>query len=88
MGLFTTVDVIGQGLPLFTPKGTKMIYAEPFSCFNGDSCSPYSLWNGTEKYTFGHEFETIIQRGTKFRVTKAYVEYGRLYLDVEVIAQI
>ena len=23
--LFTTVDVIGQGLPLFTPKGTKMI---------------------------------------------------------------
>ena len=25
MGLFTTVDVIGQGLPLFTPKGTKMI---------------------------------------------------------------
>ena len=25
MGLFTTFDVIGQGLPLFTPKGTKMI---------------------------------------------------------------
>jgi threonyl-tRNA synthetase len=25
MNLFTTVDVIGQGLPLFTPKGTKMI---------------------------------------------------------------
>ena len=25
MGLFTTVDVIGQGLPLFTPKGTKII---------------------------------------------------------------
>ena len=25
MGLFTKVDVIGQGLPLFTPKGTKMI---------------------------------------------------------------
>ena len=25
MGLFTTVDVIGQGLPLFTPKGTKLI---------------------------------------------------------------
>ncbi len=25
MGLFTTVDVIGQGLPLFTAKGTKMI---------------------------------------------------------------
>jgi len=25
MQLFTTVDVIGQGLPLFMPKGTKMI---------------------------------------------------------------
>ena len=25
MDLFTTVDVIGQGLPLLTPKGTKMV---------------------------------------------------------------
>ncbi len=25
MDLFTTVDVIGQGLPLFTPRGTKML---------------------------------------------------------------
>lgn len=25
MELFTTVDVVGQGLPLFAPKGTKMI---------------------------------------------------------------
>ena len=25
MELFTTVDIIGQGLPLFMPKGTKMI---------------------------------------------------------------
>ncbi|MCD7866190.1 MAG: threonine--tRNA ligase [Clostridiales bacterium] len=25
MGLFTTVDVIGQGLPLLMPKGTKMV---------------------------------------------------------------
>lgn len=25
MDLFTTVDVVGQGLPLFMPKGTKMI---------------------------------------------------------------
>ena len=27
MELFTTVDVIGQGLPLFMPKGTKIIQA-------------------------------------------------------------
>ena len=25
MELFTTVDVIGQGLPLLMPKGTKMV---------------------------------------------------------------
>lgn len=25
MGLFTTVDVIGQGLPLFTPKGNRIL---------------------------------------------------------------
>ncbi len=25
MGLFTTVDIIGQGLPLFTPKGTRIL---------------------------------------------------------------
>lgn len=78
----------GTTLNIYCPKGTKMIYAEPFSRYNGDSCSSWNLWNGTEKYSFGHEFETIIQRGTKFRVTKAYVEYGHLYLDVEVIAQI
>lgn len=78
----------GTTINVYCPKGTKMIYAEPFSAFNGDSCSEMHLWNGTEKYTFGREFETIIQRGTKFRVTKAYVEYGHLYLDVEVIAQI
>ena len=29
MELFTTVDVIGQGLPLFAPKGTKMIMKLP-----------------------------------------------------------
>ena len=25
MGIFTTVDVIGQGLPLLMPKGAKII---------------------------------------------------------------
>lgn len=78
----------GTIVNIYAPKGTKMLYAEPFSYFNGDSCSHYSLWDGTGKYDFHREFETIIQRGTKFRITKAYVEYGNLYLDVEVIAQI
>ena len=78
----------GTIVNIYAPKGTKMIYAEPFSHFNGDSCSSYSLWDGTGKYDFHREFETIIQRGTKFRITRAYVEYNQLYLDIEVIAQI
>ncbi len=78
----------GTIVNIYAPKGTKMIYAEPFSHFNGDSCSSYSLWDGTGKYDFQREFETIIQRGTKFRITRAYVEYNQLYLDIEVIAQI
>lgn len=78
----------GTIVNVYAPKGTKMLYAEPFSYFNGDSCSSHSLWDGIGKYDFHREFETIIQRGTKFRITRAYVEYGQLYLDVEVIAQI
>ena len=78
----------GTIVNVYAPKGTKMLYAEPFSYFNGDSCSSHSLWDGTGKYDFNREFETIIQRGTKFRIARAYVEYGQLYMDIEVIAQI
>ena len=79
----------GYILNIYCPKGTKMLYAEPFSYFNGDSCSTYSLWDGVGKYDLNSELETIIQRGTQFRIIKAeYSKYGRLYLDVEVIAQI
>ena len=78
----------GTTVNIFCPKGTRMIYAEPFSAFNGDSCSSLTPWDGKGKYPLGNEFETIIQRGTRFRVTRAYVEGGRLYLDVDVIAQI
>ena len=79
----------GYILNIYCPKGTKMLYAEPFSYFNGDSCSTYSLWDGVGKYGLNSELETIIQRGTQFRIIKAeYTKYGRLYLDVEVIAQI
>lgn len=79
----------GYILNIYCPKGTKMLYAEPFSYFNGDSCSIYSLWDGVGKYDLNSELETIIQRGTQFRIIKAeYTKYGRLYLNVEVIAQI
>ena len=77
----------GTILHIYCPKGTKMIYAEPFSYYNGDGCSTSSLWDGNGKYALQHELETIIQRGTQFRITGATYKYGNLTLDVEVIAQ-
>lgn len=62
-------------LNIYCPKGTQMTYAEPFSAFgsshdNGDYC-PGKKWNGTSKPTTTGENEIILQRGTKFRITKA-----------------
>lgn len=52
---------------IYCPKGTKMIYASPHSCF-------YS------------ENETILQLGTRFRITKVeVVSQYEIYVDMEVI---
>ena len=73
---------------IYCPKGTQMIYAEPFSRFNGDSLSSYNLWDGKSKYVLENEFETIIQRGTTYKITKIYIDNGRLYVDMDVVAQL
>ena len=72
-------------LNVYVPKGTKMMYAEPFSAFgNGDGHS----WNGVSKQSsFGHEAEMILQRGTQFRVTKVEKSNEKWYIDMEVIGQ-
>lgn len=81
----------GTGFPgvifnIYCPKGTKMLYAEPFSAYgNGDK----KHWDGKkEQYAFGHELETIIQRGTKFRVTKVEKSSKGIFIDMEVVEQI
>jgi hypothetical protein len=38
--------------------------------------------------SFGYEDETIIQRGTTFKVTKVEKRGGNIYFDLEVISQI
>ena len=68
-------------LNIYCPKGTQMTYAEPFSAFgsshdNGDYC-PGKKWNGTSKPTTTGENEIILQRGTKFRITKAEYTNGK-----------
>lgn len=70
---------------VYAPKGTKMMYAEPFSAFgNGSGRS----WDGVSKQSsFGNESEIILQQGTAFRVTKVERTNGKLYVDIEVIMQ-
>ncbi|MGV8136479.1 MAG: hypothetical protein AB2L20_14820 [Mangrovibacterium sp.] len=78
----------GDIINIYTPRGTKMIYSEPFSRYNGDSLDHSHLWDGSTKYTLHSELETIIQRGTSFRITKIEKDqYGKLYIDCEVVAQ-
>jgi hypothetical protein len=70
---------------IYCPKGTKMMYSEPFSHYgNGGKLN----WDGISKQSsFGYEDETIIQRGTKFRVTKVEKKNGNYYFDIEVVEQ-
>ena len=79
---FSSSDVI---LNIYCPKGTQMLYAEPFSAFgNGGKKS----WDGTSKQSwFSSENETILQRGTKLVPTKITKSNGKYYVDVEVIGQ-
>jgi uncharacterized protein with gpF-like domain len=78
---------------IFCPKGTKMMYAEPFSHYgDGDKLH----WDSVSKHldgisrqsNFGYEDETIIQRGTTFRVIKVEKKGTNIYFDVEVVKQI
>lgn len=91
-GAFTSAGVAkGKGFGgnvitnIYAPRGTKMMYTEPYSSFgNGSGRS----WDGIAKQsTFGSESEIILQRGTTFRVTKVEKSGNTWYIDVEVINQ-
>lgn len=71
---------------IYCPKGTKMMYAEPFSHYGAGG---KRKWDGKKaQQSFGYEDETIIQRGTKFRVTKVEKAGSKLSFEIEVIEQI
>lgn len=72
-------DVI---MNIYAPKGTQMMYAEPFSAFgNGGGKS----WDGiSPQSTFGYESEMIIQRGASYTITKIEKSGGTIFIDVEV----
>lgn len=71
---------------IYAPSGTKMMYVEPFSHYGGHMYH----WDGKQKQShFGDEFETLLQQGTQFRVTKIERKRrgGTIYFDLEVINQ-
>lgn len=80
---FTYKDV---QLNIFAPKGTKAIYAEPFSMIGGSKDK--QNWNGTDDVEYvGSENETILQRGTTFQCTNAKFENDKFCLEVAVLGQ-
>lgn len=78
-------------LNIYCPKQTRLIYAEPFSEFGSyhddGNYKPGKSWNGSSKPTSTHENEIILQRGTRFRITKAEFTAGQWYIDCEVLSQ-
>jgi hypothetical protein len=70
---------------IYCPRGTKMLYAEPYSAYGKGSGK---TWDGkTQQHHFGSEAEIILQRDTKFRILKAEYSNGKYYIDIEVIGQ-
>ena len=78
---------------IYCPKGTKGIYTEPYSNYGRLRDKGYE-WDGkegTHSYGGNMELEVLLQRGTKFRVTKVQRQYNngayRWFIDVGVIDQ-
>ena len=78
----------GYILYIYCPKGTKMMYAEPFSNYGGVKRG--LSWDGIAKQDkYGIEDETIIQRGTTFRITGVNRDpNGKPSFELEVVEQI
>ena len=71
---------------VYCPKGTKGLYAEPQSNFGRTSASNFYT-PGKQYSEVGLEAEVIVQRGTTYRVTNIEYEYGKITVDMEVVAQ-
>ena len=95
-GAFTKATSTGSVndvvLSIYMPKGTKGVYTEPFASF-GDSKNPYKRgkngfnWDGKKRNeTPSDQVEFLLQRGAKFRITKAVKgSDGKWYIDVDLI---
>lgn len=72
---------------IYMPRGTKAMYCEPFSAFGHGASSPD--WDGISgQSSYSRESEILIQRGTKFRITKVEKgTNGTWYIDLDVVEQ-
>ncbi len=78
---------------IYCPKGTKGIYTEPYSRYGRlwDDGYKWDGKDGVHSYGGSMELEVILQRGTRFRVTKVQRLYNsgdfKWFIDIEVIDQ-
>jgi SPP1 gp7 family putative phage head morphogenesis protein len=78
---------------IYAPKGTKMIYAEPFSYYGHGVNGSHGMnhdeglkWDGKSKQTdYGPESEMIIQRGAYYRITKIEKSGYTVFMDMEIV---
>lgn len=67
---------------IYAPRGTQMMYCEPFSHYGNGS---HAKWNGISgQKSFGGEFEMLIQRGATYKITKVERSGGFIYIDLEI----
>ena len=70
---------------IYAPKGTKMMYVEPFSEY-GEGFQ--RAWDGiSEQSSISSEAEMLFQRKTKFTITKVERSNGTIYIDMNVEGQ-
>ena len=85
-GVAENVGFYGQvRMQILAPKGTKMIYTEPFSYYGEGS---ERNWDGVSQQDyFSREQEAVIQRDTRFRIKNIYKEHGIIYMRLEIVEQ-
>ncbi len=66
-GVANDAGFSGIDLKICLPKGTRAIYAEPFSSYGGTNSN--GTWDGIQKASYvGSEAELIVQRGSKMKI--------------------
>lgn len=76
-------------LSVYMPKGTKGAYLEPIASY-GDSLrwkDGLDFTGNKRRCDPSDQVEYLLQRGAKFKITKAYYKDGKYYVDVDLIEQ-